>query len=677
MRQSQDLLVYESCEEWIEQEKGFLRTSRMRGEKHKICECICTFDIETTNTQDDGFAYSFALNIDGKNIVLRYIEDVIKLLEHLAERHNLSKSKRLIIYVHNLGYEYWYLTQIFTSVWGTPDVLLTAPKKPLTMRFKNGLEFRDSLKLFQKSLAGATKGCKHTKLVGDLDYTKYRTPDTELTQEEFDYIVNDVQGLYEAILRLKEQHGFDMAHMPLTNTRLVVGEMKKAVRGDKEVTKAKKELALTKDQIKLAYNTLAGGDTHGCRWKAGTIFKNCNSADFKSAHPSQQLRKPFPWGEPITFTEPKTEEEAKLLIESDYGWVGKVTILQPKCRRDCPDPTISVSKCSVLKGLKSADNGRVLKADAIVAYMDSNDYIRFSQAYEYEMLEVSEGFCFGLRMLPESLRKFIRDKFMIKETAEEGPERAFAKICVNTIFGAMAQKNIRDEYSLRPEEMEVTKENWEGKLERMEEEELIKVQTKGYPFLWGLWTSSLTRLDLFNLLKTCGWEKVIYWDTDSCKYEGEKSKEIEEYNKEVIKTCEEAGATIYKDGKNPVYIGVAEDEYPDIEYGYKEFVFLRAKCYAASAWNKKTKDYQIATTIAGVKKANGAEALRGDLNNLTYGLNIPDAGGQTLHYNYRPIQVRHEWSRPTRTASFIWMTKREYLISMDRVPTLEMEIIAE
>ncbi len=37
----------------------------------------------------------------------------------------------------------------------------------------------------------------------------------------------------------------------------------------------------------------------------------------------------------------------------------------------------------------------------------------------------------------------------------------------------------------------------------------------------------MSRLKLWDMLKRVGWEKIIYWDTDSCKFEGEKQPTIE------------------------------------------------------------------------------------------------------------------------------------------------------
>lgn len=86
---------------------------------------------------------------------------------------------------------------------------------------------------------------------------------------------------------------------------------------------------------------------------------------------------------------------------------------------------------------------------------------------------------------------------------------------------------------------------------------------KNFPFLWGLWTASLTRLKLWRLLKYQGWDRVIYWDTDSCKFEGvEKVPAVDGYNGEIKRQCIARKCVVQKDNGKCVYIGVAEDEHP-------------------------------------------------------------------------------------------------------------------
>ena len=675
MRQSQDLQVCTTAAEALEAFRRLkpVKVRRRRGKRYYV-NLTATLDIETTNTEEDGFAYSFALNIGGVNMVVRYIEELEEVIDGLIDSWSLGGSDYLSIYIHNLGYEYQYMAQILNEDWTIKNALYTKARQALYLRFGNGIEFRDSLKLFQKSLAGATKGCRHPKLKGDLDYSVYRTPDTPLTQQEFDYITNDVQGLYEAIERLKAEHDYNAATIPLTNTSMVIEEVNRHLHTG-EVQRAMRALSLGKHELELAYHCMAGGDTHGTRWRASRTYDNCNSYDLKSAHPSEQALWKFPAGEPFLLPEDVEEDELSTLIDEGYGWLGKVYLEDIQVRPECPNPTLSLSKTEAIEGLRGLDNGRVLGADAAFAYLDSNDYQRFREAYTYTDFCGVDILAFKLEYLPDEFREAVFDKFRVKESAEDGPERVFAKVCVNTIFGACAQKTVRDEYDILFEEvMERNKIKWEDKLAAMEDEAVIKTQQKKFPFLWGLWTSSLSRLRLWELQKAVGWERLIYWDTDSVKYEGPKLPAVDHYNQRIIDQCIARDAVVVNRKGKTVYIGVAEDEHPTVDYGYRRFRFLHAKCYAAEAWDGER--YTIETTIAGVGKEQGKKALDGNIDTLADGLYIADAGGQALTYVDVPVRSRTDFKRRTRTASYIIMRPREYLVNAER-PEAIKDMVAE
>lgn len=661
MRKSQDIMAWTTADEILAALAVPRRVHKKRTGKQKIppvnfLDVTCALDIETTNTDSDGFMYTCQMCIDGEVVVLRYIEDVFFLLESLVDRWHVSGKCKLVFYVHNLGYEFMYLSQMLAARWGIAKALYTASRKPLFLTFDNGIELRDSLKLFQKSLARATEGCKHEKLKGDLDYSIYRTPDTELTPAEFDYCVNDVLGLYEAIERLKKEHKYNQATIPFTNTGMVIDAVEKGIGRDPKTRRAMQALHLNKEQTYIAYSAMAGGDTHGCRWKAGRTFHNCNSYDFKSAHPSQQLLWKFPKGAPVDLPEDLPEDDAQLIIDNGWGWIAKVFIKNPAIRPECPDPVISVSRCEDILNSSPEDNGRLLHAEGVFLYCDSNDYQRIKEAYTYDELVLIRGFMFMLDYLPEPFRLTILDKFRIKETMKGSPDYMFSKICVNTIFGACAQKTVRDEYDTQPAEdtIKLAKTRWKDNLQGLDEKEVTKRQEKKFPFLWGLWTASLSRLKLWQLLKIVGWDRVIYWDTDSCKFEGPKVPAVDAYNAAIRAQCEARQCVVYKDTGN-VYIGVAEDEHPLAEYGYSEFRFLHAKCYAARDYTGK-----LESTIAGVGKRQGVEALHNNIENLNEWLVIADAGGMALAYHDAPIRQRLDFNRPTYSASWVVMTPRRY-----------------
>lgn len=643
----EDLEVLTSVDEWRLYLKSAAFPIVRDKKKRRVLDLTCTFDIETTNLLEDGFAYSFQINIGGKNVLLRYVEDFIAVVNSILEKTHA----RLYMHVHNLGYEWFYLGSILRDAFGIESELRTSKTKVIEVITTAGVVFRDSLKLFQKSLQGATQGCAHPKAAHDLDYTIYRTPDTLLDDLEFRYCIYDVQGLYEAIERLKAERGFNAATLPLTNTRIVIDAVDHKL--DRKAKDAMNLLKLNKQQMRLAYECAAGGDTHGNRHYRGQKLYNCNSVDLKSAHPSQMLLEKYPKGTVTTLPRNVSETQLQSIIKKGFGWLGKLYIEDFHILPECPDPIISVSKCADWHEYYGVDNGRLIGAKAAFVYMDSNDYQRFIEGYDYKKIIGVEIITFYLDYLPDSFTKGVYGFFEIKEEAEEGPERRFAKICINTIYGACAQKAVRDSYEAlySDEGVEVIKTRWKANLAPMTDDEVIKKQKWKFPYLWGIWTASLTRLALWKAIKGVGWRNAVYWDTDSVKFIGEVPAFIEEYNAEIVGKC------LARGWKVP--IGTLEDEYSQVSYGYREFKFLRAKCYAADAYDKKRKAYVFSATISGVGKEEGR--VLGEVDELRIGKKIDPAGGQQLTYVSRGIQQR-SWGRSTSVASYIFMEPRVYQV---------------
>ena len=104
MRLSQDVMTYEALGEALPFLDYKPTTAFQRGKHVEYIDVTCTFDIETTNSDEDGFAYSFQTCIGGLVIVPRYFEDWAELIETLCDKWRVTEKRKLIIYVHNLGY---------------------------------------------------------------------------------------------------------------------------------------------------------------------------------------------------------------------------------------------------------------------------------------------------------------------------------------------------------------------------------------------------------------------------------------------------------------------------------------------------------------------------------------------------------------------------------------------
>ena len=192
--------------------------------KYKIryYDLPCAFDIETTNINDDpknrmAFPYHMQLMIGSTFITCRTIDELGQVFTSLQQFYGLDGKKRLIIYVHNLPFEFQFIRCYFHFT----DCMSKSQRQVYKVFFDQfGIEFRDSFALSGMSLAKTAENLtEHTisKLKGDLDYRPIRFPSTPLTKAELAYCYNDVKIICDYIEEQMKMYG-NITKIPLTNT---------------------------------------------------------------------------------------------------------------------------------------------------------------------------------------------------------------------------------------------------------------------------------------------------------------------------------------------------------------------------------------------------------------------------------------------------------------------------
>ena len=137
----------------------------------------CAFDIETTSIKvqrssqmdKQAFMYIWQFCIGGFVVIGRTWDEFIELYDKLVEFFDTSRDKHLIIYVHNLGFEFQFIRKRLK--WET--VFSLDNRKPVKAVTIDGIEFRCSYILSGYSLAKLSDQLtkyKITKKTGDLGY---------------------------------------------------------------------------------------------------------------------------------------------------------------------------------------------------------------------------------------------------------------------------------------------------------------------------------------------------------------------------------------------------------------------------------------------------------------------------------------------------------------------------
>ena len=598
--------------------------------KVKYINVACAFDIETSNVKDArpyAFMYQWQFCIKRTVFFGRTWEEFQLLVDMLKTKLMLSDSRRLVVYVHNLPFEFQFMRRFF--LW--TDVFLKGNRQPLKAVCNGCIEFRCSYALSNMSLE---KFCENTPDVvfkkndGDVyNYKKIRTPETKLTRQEESYCFCDVAGLCECIENLMKED--DLARIPLTSTGYVRRDFRNEYRKNKKLRELWKLYRLTPETYTICRTAFRGGDTHANYNYVGGVLRDIQSYDIASSYPAAMLLDRYPVTG-FTRISPRTWLRHKRM--PDYAALLHVRFENIKYIGSSGMPYIPIALCSHVSAWRINDNGRILEClphpvTGENGYVDlwctDIDLRIIEHDYTWTNRAVRDVFVAKYGQLPEEHKRQLMHYFRLKTELKGVPGKEYelgkSKNRLNSGYGMMVT--------------DIAKRDWEYSLGEFQPkphdvaEALDKFYKSFSNFLrydQGVWVTANARLRLRKMIWEIG-EDVVYCDTDSIKCRGDHRRDFDEFNAEIIRQCEQYG--YYADDRNGRrrYLGVYE-----YEGTYSESKTLGAKRYIL----KEEGDDKYKTTIAGVGKKNGAEFFnKHGIDKFRNGVCISNAGHIVAYYN--------------------------------------------
>ena len=585
----------------------------------------CAFDIETSsfyNANDEKCAtmYIWQFGIDGLVIYGRTWEEFTTFLGELVDYLELSARRRLVIYVHNLGYEFQFMRK-----WFDWDKVFAIKKRRPVYAICGPFEFRCSLFLSNYALAYIGDNLLHKypvkKLVGNLDYSKIRHSATPLTSEELAYCFNDVRVVMSYIQEKIEQDG-GITEIPLTNTGYVRNYCRSECFGKGESRKKLLDYHALMKSLKISsedeYHQLErvfmGGFTHasaiwsnkiittpGASFHSEYEYDEIGSADLTSSYPYVMVAEYFPitsFSYVGTLVN-KPDFESYL---STYCCIFDIEFVDLKPKVSFEN-TLSLSRCDVSGGKSTINNGRIVSADFCRTTLTELDYDTVKKFYTWSKQRIINLRIAHRGYLPKDLilavLNLYKDKTTLKGVIGKETEYLVAKNMINAAFGMMVTAIIRGEYQYSTEDDE-----WRT-LEADVLSQLTSYNKNFNRFLyygWGIYVTAHARHNLFTAIYEFK-EDYIYSDTDSIKainFSAHKSY-FKRYNDEVFiklqRMCHHYSIPFEmckpktKKGVEKL-IGVW-----DFEPGYLAFKTAGAKRYMY-----ELPDGSLSMTVAGVNK---------------------------------------------------------------------------
>ena len=645
----------------------------------------CSFDIETTtikpgeldypedkNAPPIAFPYLFQWCIYGHVIMCRTYEEARKIFAWISEYFRLGGNRKIICFIHNLGYEYTY----FKDIWKIkPQGCFALDEHhPVTIYTEDGFLFRDSYKMTNMSLETLTKDWSKTwkKNKEIMDYSQLRTPYTPLDDNTLIYSALDVLSLSDAIENYLAARGERIWTRCPTSTSFIRAELKRRIgvgakKRTPEQNKYFKMLKAQKIDIKI-YEMLKrlarGGNTHANRFITGELLSDLCHFDIVSSYPAQLVCYPeFPLGEWSKLGPEDDITDLELFERNGYCCMADIALLNARLKPGVTVPYISISKMIAIEGsrMDATDNGRYMGGlEAIAITIFGIEWPIIKSQYDFDDAIILDGYFAVKGYCPDIIRNYIielyEQKTKLKGIKDQEVEYMLSKVAVNSLFGCLYTDIIRELW-------EITEDGILPAEAEDPEEFLEKYQNSiSYfaPYAFGAMTAALGRVYLQKMIDAAG-EDFCYCDTDSifATHPEKVRPAIRALEEKLFTKQRLCGMQLsYKDIKGREHELGAIDEEPICEY----FRTYGAKKYIT------VEDGELKCTIAGVPKKMGAKII-GTPENFKPGLNFPGAitGKNCIWYNPDPGFTLHdEKGREIEIHSNVAMLPVDYLLSLSQ-----------
>lgn len=624
----------------------------------------CAFDIETTSfyRDMDGRAYTYEqvqrmqdgngrkaklekaaimyvwqFGINGYTIMGRTWGEFVTMMQTISEVLGLNDKLRLIVYVHNLSYEFQFLRKWFE--W--QRVFSIDLRKPIYAITTGNIEFRCSYLLSGYSLAKLGEQLmkyKCAKAVGDLDYQKIRHSETPLTDAEIHYCINDIKVVMCYIQeRIEESKG--ITHIPITKTGFVRKYCRAHCLREKsdagktvpnwDYVNLMQELQITgMNEFNMLQRAFAGGFTHANAEYTDEIMCNVDSYDFTSSYPSVMVAEKFPMSSGVGMIV-KSMAQFEFLI-SKYCCVFDIEFTNIFASETQDNP-ISANKCFIKENV-CENNGRIVAANKIALTITDVDFEIICKFYSWERMRVGQMYCYKKEYLPtpfvKSILHLYESKTKLKGVEGKEVEYLNSKEMLNSCYGMSVTNPLRDEFTYNGE-WDIT-----AMTEEQKQELLYKYNTSKNRFLfypWGIFVTAYARRNLFTGIYEAKGD-YIYSDTDSIKLMNgsEHIEYFKRYNDDIIDKLR----TACKFHKIP--FSMCEPETIkgitkslgvwDFEGTYTRFKTLGAKRYMVqepNALKANGRAYDFSLTVSGVNKKAAIPYLMESTGQTGYSMRLP------------------------------------------------------
>lgn len=516
-------MIEYSKETKLELNNVYLYSKNRRKEKRS--NDIITFDIEVTSLWwIDGEYKTFSLDIpeekyrDTKRIAFPYIwqagfndtiyysRDFELAKDFFVKINNLGV--KVILWVHNLSYEFEFLRNLFIP----KDVFARKAHNIMKCNFLGieNIEFRCTYMLTRLSLENWGKQCGVSKLVGALDYNKYRSPLTILSHLEMEYCEHDILVMYKGLQVYLNKYG-RLHDIPLTQTgeiRLIVKKMMNDNKYNRIVARMQPQ---NSEEYNILLNSFLGGETHANYCNANIVLHDVMSKDFSSSYPFNMCVRKFPQGKFLKMIYNKNDDR--------FLYILHIKLINVESKNTIT--YIHKSKCLSIKNA-TYDNGRIINAEEVEMICTCLDFEIIKKVYNCKE-EIIDSWGALANYMPREFIILILQKYHEKTTLKnkENFEDIYlqAKQFVNGIFGMSCTKLVQDTIIFNNNTSEWKVDTLIGhELDKKLIEHKKNISKNFLSFSFGVFVTAYARSMLMDIILGMDWKDIVYYDTDSVKF---------------------------------------------------------------------------------------------------------------------------------------------------------------
>lgn len=206
---------------WQDMDFTAFSESRSRRQRHQHSPFVAAFDTETSEIMHNGekvaYMYIWQMAVENEAFYGRTWAEFRECLYKIKNEMHLATDYRLIVYVHNLKYDFGFYKH---EVNLEGDLIARSKRTILKHVMDDCFEVRDSAVYTEEPLEDMGEEIGIKKLKG-YDYKKIRHALTPLSEEELSYCEHDVLILTRYFRAEAENDGIPIYKLPLTATQKV------------------------------------------------------------------------------------------------------------------------------------------------------------------------------------------------------------------------------------------------------------------------------------------------------------------------------------------------------------------------------------------------------------------------------------------------------------------------